>query len=172
MFRFSLPVKRSSMLGSWKTMPIDLRTCVASLTTSKPFTLAMPEVGLRIVQSMLITVVFPAPFGPSKPKISPDSTMMSSLSTAVNPLKHFVSCLVSMMLVNGLVHFQQLESRADLRVYLMREGYLHRMNEKPALSEDQRPEENLTIFRPDLTQRTRIKYFPMILLDVKFSKAL
>jgi hypothetical protein len=66
---------------------------------------------------MFIMVVLPAPFGPSKPKISPDSTVMSSLSTAVSPLKHFVSCLVSMMLVNGLLHFQQLETKADLSIF-------------------------------------------------------
>ena len=91
MYRFSLPVKRSSMLGSWKTMPMDLRTCVASLTTSKPFTFAVPDVGLRIVQSMLMVVVLPAPFGPSNPKISPVSTVMSSLSTALKELYAFVS---------------------------------------------------------------------------------
>jgi hypothetical protein len=67
MYRFSLPVRRSSMLGSWKTMPMDLRTWLGSFTMSKPFTFAEPDVGLRMVQSMLIVVVFPAPFGPSRP---------------------------------------------------------------------------------------------------------
>jgi hypothetical protein len=64
-------------------------------------------------------VVLPAPFGPSKPKISPDSTLMSSLSTALSPLKDFVSWLVSITLVNGLIHFQQLAIKADLRIFLL-----------------------------------------------------
>src|SRR3990170_224457 len=89
------------MLGSWKTMPMDLRTCVASLTISNPFTLAVPEVGLRMVQSIEMVVVFPAPLGPNKPKTSPDSTPMSSSSTAVSELNDFVSLLVSMALTKG-----------------------------------------------------------------------
>jgi len=86
---------------------------------SKPFTLAVPDVGFRMVQSMLIVVVLPAPFGPSKPKISPDSTLMSSLSTALSPLNDFVSWLVSITLVNGLLHFQQLATKADLSIFLL-----------------------------------------------------
>ena len=117
MYKFSRPVNRSSTLGSWKTMPIDLRTCVASLTMSKPLTLAVPDVGFRMVQSMLMVVVLPAPLGPSNPKTSPDSTFMLSLSTAVSPLKHLVSCVVSITLGNFSFHFQQLDSRADLRVF-------------------------------------------------------
>src|SRR6266508_2594110 len=40
-----------------------LRTSRASLTTSKPSTRAEPAVGIRSVISILIVVVFPAPFG-------------------------------------------------------------------------------------------------------------
>src|SRR3990170_462216 len=89
------------MLGSWKTMPMDFRTCVASLTMSNPLTFAVPEVGLRMVQSIEMVVVFPAPLGPSKPKTSPDSTAMSSSLTAVSELNDFVSLLVSMALTIG-----------------------------------------------------------------------
>ena len=50
---------------------------------SKPLTVAVPEVGFRIVQeSMETAVVFPAPLGTNNPKISPDSTGISKLSTA------------------------------------------------------------------------------------------
>src|SRR6266513_2762232 len=38
-----------------------------SLTTSKPATSAVPEVGSSIPVSILIVVLLPAPFGPSKP---------------------------------------------------------------------------------------------------------
>jgi hypothetical protein len=98
------------MLGSWKTMPIDFRTRVASLTMSKPLTFAVPEVGFRIVQSIEIVVVLPAPFGPSKAKTSPDSTAMSNWSTAVIELNVLVSLKVSITLV---IDFSQLDSRVD-----------------------------------------------------------
>jgi hypothetical protein len=38
---------------------------------SKPLIKAVPEVGLKIVHSMWMSVVLPAPLGPSSPKISP-----------------------------------------------------------------------------------------------------
>jgi hypothetical protein len=66
---------------------------------SNPLTFADPEVGFRIVQSIETAVVFPAPLGPRSPKISPDSTLTSKLSTALSELKVFVSCLVSMACV-------------------------------------------------------------------------
>jgi hypothetical protein len=62
-------------------------------------TFAVPEVGFKMVHSMDMVVVFPAPFGPSKAKISPDSTLISSWSTAVRPLNVFVNLRVSIMLV-------------------------------------------------------------------------
>jgi hypothetical protein len=76
-------------------MPIDLRTLLASLTMSKPFTIAVPAVGLRIVLSIEITVVFPAPLGPSKPKISPFSTVILNSSTALKEPYVFVNWRVS-----------------------------------------------------------------------------
>src|SRR5512139_936180 len=74
---------------------------MASLTMSKPFTRAVPDVGFRMVQSIEIIVVFPAPLGPSNPKISPDSTLMSNELTAVSPSKDFVSLKVSIALLIG-----------------------------------------------------------------------
>ena len=53
--------------------------------------MAVPEVGLRIVHSIDIVVVLPAPLGPSNPKISPESTVMLRLSTALNELYAFVN---------------------------------------------------------------------------------
>ena len=51
-------------------------------TTSIPPTSARPLVGITPVVSMPAVVVFPAPFGPSRPKISPRRTERSSSSTA------------------------------------------------------------------------------------------
>ena len=46
---------------------------------------ACPEVGITRVVSMLAVVVLPAPFGPSRPKISPSRTVRLRPSTAVTP---------------------------------------------------------------------------------------
>ena len=50
-----------------------------------PPTSARPDVGMTRVVSMLAVVVLPAPFGPSKPKISPWATVRFMPSTAVTP---------------------------------------------------------------------------------------
>src|SRR5438045_6409477 len=49
-----------------------------------PRTLTSPLVGSRSVASMRRVVVFPAPFGPRTPKISPRSTRRSMPFTATN----------------------------------------------------------------------------------------
>ena len=51
-------------------------------TTSWPSTRASPLVGSRRVISILIVVVLPAPFGPSRPKSSPRSTANETPRTA------------------------------------------------------------------------------------------
>ena len=50
--------------------------------TSKPATLALPEVGGRKQVRTRMVVVFPAPLGPRKPTICPFSTSKEILSTA------------------------------------------------------------------------------------------
>src|SRR3954452_12365293 len=50
--------------------------------TSKPATLALPDVGGRKQVRTRMVVVFPAPFGPRKPTIWPFSTSNEMLSTA------------------------------------------------------------------------------------------
>ena len=63
--------------------PIDRRTPSDCFTTSKPLTIAVPLVGGRSVTSMRISVDFPAPFGPSRPKTSPWATLNEIPLTAV-----------------------------------------------------------------------------------------
>ena len=50
-------------------------TADGCLATSIPATVALPSVRLASVVSILIVVVFPAPFGPRNPKISPSATL-------------------------------------------------------------------------------------------------
>src|SRR2546429_9474954 len=61
--------------------------------TSKPATVALPELGGRKHVSILIVVVLPAPFGPRKPTIWPFSTSNEMVSTAVVRAYLFVSSL-------------------------------------------------------------------------------
>jgi dipeptidyl aminopeptidase/acylaminoacyl peptidase len=67
------------------------RTVEALWTTSKPAMLALPEVGGSSVVNILMTVVLPAPFGPSKPKASPDAREIVRLLTAVTSPNVFVN---------------------------------------------------------------------------------
>src|ERR1700694_2533334 len=57
-------------------------TSSGCLATSKPPTVARPEVGGNSPQRIRIVVDLPAPFGPRKPKISPRFTSSETLSTA------------------------------------------------------------------------------------------
>jgi len=52
---------------------------------SKPPTVTEPLLGLTNPQIVLISVVFPAPFGPSKAKISPRLISSDTLSKALKP---------------------------------------------------------------------------------------
>ncbi len=77
-----MPVPSGSAPPSWLTKPVCSRTCCGCLATSKPETLAVPEsMGSRVV-SMRKVVVFPAPFGPRNPKISPGRTLILTPRTA------------------------------------------------------------------------------------------
>ena len=87
---FSSAVSSSSRLWSWKTIPIALRTPSWSLVTSIPMTVAVPEVGSSMVESIESVVVLPAPFGPRRPKISPCSISKLIRSTATRSPKRRV----------------------------------------------------------------------------------
>src|SRR3989442_1039060 len=63
-------------------MPMLWRTCAASRSILYPLIHACPLVGWSNVQSILIVVLFPAPLGPRKPKVSPCSTWRSIPFTA------------------------------------------------------------------------------------------
>jgi len=54
--------------------PIRRRTSAPCSTTSSPSTVTVPEVADRKPVMIFMQVVFPAPFGPRKPTISPSRT--------------------------------------------------------------------------------------------------
>jgi hypothetical protein len=64
--------------------PMDFRTPSACLITSKPLMVAVPDDGGSSVVNIRMSVDFPAPFGPRRPKISPSSTPKLMPLTAVN----------------------------------------------------------------------------------------
>ena len=72
---------------------------------SYPPIVAVPFVGLVNVASIRMVVVFPAPFGPSKPKISHSLTSNEMLSTAVKSPNFFVRFFTSI-----IVWFSKLSS--------------------------------------------------------------
>src|SRR5699024_9045427 len=65
----------------------------------KPLIFANPLVGLIIVESILMVVLLPAPFGPKNPKISPSDTVKLTPFTASSSLycffKSFTSTIVT-----------------------------------------------------------------------------
>ncbi len=71
-------------------MPMDFLTSEGSFTQSCPEINAIPDVGKSNVQRMFMVVVFPAPFGPRKPKIVPSSTSKETSFTAVMAPNCFV----------------------------------------------------------------------------------
>src|SRR5580698_4838916 len=73
-------------------MPNRCRTSCCFSTGFLPSISRVPLVGVSRVVSILMVVVFPAPFGPRKAKISPLATSKDTLSTAVNSPNFFTSC--------------------------------------------------------------------------------
>ena len=70
-YRFSQTVSCRSRVFCWETIPLSCLASAGCAATSTPARNARPEVGTTRVVSIPAVVVFPAPFGPSKPKISP-----------------------------------------------------------------------------------------------------
>src|SRR5438445_5858287 len=93
-------------------MPQEARTLDGCRATSKPLTVAFPSVIGRIVMSIEIVVVFPAPFGPRSPKISPLRISRSIWSTATRSPKRFVRPLVAIITPSG----EDAESATAMRI--------------------------------------------------------
>src|SRR5713226_1899007 len=72
------------------------RTDSESVATSRPSTRAEPPLSGKSPVSILMTVVFPLPLGPRKPKISPFSTRKLTSFTAVKLPKRRTRCSAEM----------------------------------------------------------------------------
>src|SRR5579871_5085011 len=98
MFRFSSTVRSRSLVRACGITPIERRAASGLRLTSCPAMRATPEVMGSSVVIMRMSVDFPAPLGPSRPKVSPSSTAKEISSTAVNSPYFFTMCSTSMAL--------------------------------------------------------------------------
>src|SRR5262245_55188801 len=88
---FSRTVSSMSSVSSWGTTPSRSRIFTPSLAGSSPKTRSVPSVTRGTQPIMRIVEVFPAPFGPRKPKASPRLRSKSTPSTARSSPKDFTS---------------------------------------------------------------------------------
>src|SRR5215472_5795635 len=70
-----------------------------------------PDVGGRMPARQRSVVVLPAPFGPTRPTISPPSTASERPLTAVNPSYSLTRSWMSMMGATGTASYVQTASR-------------------------------------------------------------
>ena len=84
-------VRSSYRENFWLIYPMFRLIFSFCLYTSNPATVALPEVGIDNPQSMRIAVVFPAPFAPRKPNISPLFTSNEIALTAIKSPNRLVS---------------------------------------------------------------------------------
>src|SRR5262245_31111335 len=68
-----------------------------------PSTIARPAVGVSSVESILMVVVFPAPFGPIKPKMSPASRSRFRSLPATTSLYSLRRCWI--WIIGGMKRF-------------------------------------------------------------------
>jgi hypothetical protein len=75
-----------SVCSSCGTSPIFARAARYSRAMSWPPARIAPRLGVTMPQTMLISVVLPAPFGPSSAKISPGRISRSTFFSACSPV--------------------------------------------------------------------------------------
>src|SRR6266478_8272672 len=90
-------VSSLSRLGSWNTTPNRCRTSVRCVVTSSPSSSSEPLVACNSVVSILMVVVFPAPFGPRNAKISPGRTSKETSLTAMTVPNDLTTCWTRMI---------------------------------------------------------------------------
>src|SRR5262249_19888062 len=89
------PLSERATTGSWKTTLLTRRVAIGSRAPSKPARPALPEGGALVVVSIPPLVGLPAPFGPSRPKTSPEATSKSIPLTASTPPGYVLLSLVT-----------------------------------------------------------------------------
>src|ERR1700735_919382 len=120
---FSTAVSSGSEVRAWGITPMAKRTPFASVRISWPAMRAVPEVGGVSVVIMRISVVFPAPLGPSEPKISCCATLKLMSLTAKSSPNLFVRCSTSIEFI--ICSGPEIGLRPGEPAFLRRRGKLH-----------------------------------------------
>ena len=84
MSRISPTLSLAGSALAWSCTPTISWTWSASACGSRPISRIVPESGDRSPMAHSAVVVFPAPFGPRMPKISPSATENDTSSTATS----------------------------------------------------------------------------------------
>ena len=82
---------KSRMFWKVRAMPSVATWCGLAPVISRSWKMTRPVVGGKMPVIPLKSVVFPAPFGPMRAKISPFLTSNVTSSTATSPPKRFVT---------------------------------------------------------------------------------
>ena len=87
--RFSISVISGKGRGIWKVRPRPWRSrvCAGWPSIAVPSSVIRPALGFNVPAMRLKRVVFPAPFGPISPTISPRPIAIDTASTALTPPK-------------------------------------------------------------------------------------
>src|SRR5512136_1531179 len=112
---------------------MDFLIASGSLAISCPATWPLPDVGVKMPQSIRMVVDFPEPFGPKKPKISPRLTEKVILSTATKAPNRFSRAFTDTtspfegITNNLLIHFSDavdhgLFEACETATYFLRRG--------------------------------------------------
>src|SRR5579862_631312 len=117
MMTFSRTVSSLSRLSCCGTTPRRPRIVGPSASGSRPRTRSVPPPTGETEPIIRIVELFPAPFGPRKPKASPLLTSKSMPSTAVRPPKRFVRprAWMSASFADTLRRYRRLQCLCDLR---------------------------------------------------------
>src|SRR3984957_18617835 len=168
---FSQAVCSLSRLGSWKTMPKRWRASFCFTVGSRPSSSMRPLVGRNSVVSILMVVVFPAPFGPRKANISPCATSKLMSLTAVKSPNFLTRWLTEIIpgdtsfcrqlslyitILNGLViHVKSRPFRGSSMLLKVWKN-VHAMVDRPY---SENPDYRETIRRAAFGDRKYIRYF-------------
>jgi hypothetical protein len=114
--RVDRTVWKGSSAISCGTRPISERACRKSSTTSKPPTFAVPELALTRPQMIEISVVLPAPLGPSKARISPSSMSRLTFFSAWKPPSYCLDRFCTERMADMIFFLKKLEMNGPLRI--------------------------------------------------------
>src|SRR5580704_14423138 len=126
---FSSTVRSSYSENFCDIYPMCCLMASDCVITSKPPTVALPEVGSSNPHSIRMVVDLPAPFGPRNPNISPRRTSRFTRSTATKLPKRFTRSRISTALSGMRLRFSY---QCDKHILKGRHNFLEVAHRDPA----------------------------------------